>query len=400
MILLLQAQEVFSGYIILNGVAMAIGFSMSLAVFLISWNAVQYTNNNCLLILGIATLPIGALGFIYCLLNQNIYAYEINQGMLPELWMLTRMLEAASILLALYLREKAQIYSKYWVLLLYILITVLILMFSFVEGVHINRFAPAVLLLSSAIYLYKKRLSYNKNILHLLMYAIIVAVVVNLMNATNSSNDLRLVLLIQYLLLASYYFIYRIIVVKTIKEPFAMVFMDAKQNEQRLFEEYQICRNEANIDGLTGVYNHRYLYEQIDKEKKRSDRFNTGFSLILMDLDRFKSINDEYGHLIGDEVLRGVARIIASSTRETDIVGRYGGEEFLIILPGTKLDEAYTVAEKIRAAIDRARFVKDIHITISGGLAQYHGEPASELISLADKNLYYAKETGRNRNIM
>ena len=179
-----------------------------------------------------------------------------------------------------------------------------------------------------------------------------------------------------------------------------MVFMDAKQNEQRLFEEYQICRNEANIDGLTGVYNHRYLYEQIDKEKKRSDRFNTGFSLILMDLDRFKSINDEYGHLIGDEVLRGVARIIASSTRETDIVGRYGGEEFLIILPGTKLDEAYTVAEKIRAAIDRARFVKDIHITISGGLAQYHGEPASELISLADKNLYYAKETGRNRNIM
>ncbi len=397
---MLQAQEVFSGYIILNGVAMAIGFSMSLAVFLISWNAVQYTNNNCLLILGIAALPIGALGFIYCLLNQNIYAYEINQGMLPELWMLTRMLEAASILLALYLREKAQIYSKYWVLLLYILITVLILMFSFVEGVHINRFAPAVLLLSSAIYLYKKRLSYNKNILHLLMYAIIVAVVVNLMNATNSSNDLRLVLLIQYLLLASYYFIYRIIVVKTIKEPFAMVFMDAKQNEQRLFEEYQICRNEANIDGLTGVYNHRYLYEQIDKEKKRSDRFNTGFSLILMDLDRFKSINDEYGHLIGDEVLRGVARIIASSTRETDIVGRYGGEEFLIILPGTKLDEAYTVAEKIRAAIDRARFVKDIHITISGGLAQYHGEPASELISLADKNLYYAKETGRNRNIM
>ncbi len=397
---MLQAQEVFSGYIILNGAAMAIGFSMALAVFLISWNAVQYTNNNCLLILGIAALPIGALGFIYCLLNQNIYAYEINQGMLPELWMLTRMLEAASILLALYLREKAQIYSKYWVLLLYILITVLILMFSFVEGVHINRFAPAVLLLSSAIYLYKKRLSYNKNILHLLMYAIIVAVVVNLMNATNSSNDLRLVLLIQYLLLASYYFIYRIIVVKTIKEPFAMVFMDAKQNEQRLFEEYQICRNEANIDGLTGVYNHRYLYEQIEKEKKRSDRFNTGFSLVLMDLDRFKSINDEYGHLIGDEVLRGVARIIASSTRETDIVGRYGGEEFLIILPGTKLDEAYTVAEKIRAAIDRARFVKDIHITISGGLAQYHGEPASELISLADKNLYYAKETGRNRNIM
>ena len=397
---MLQAQEVFSGYIILNGVAMAIGFSMSLAVFLISWNAVQYTNNNCLLILGIAALPIGALGFIYCLLNQNIYAYEINQGMLPELWMLTRMLEAASILLALYLREKAQIYSKYWVLLLYILITVLILMFSFVEGVHINRFAPAVLLLSSAIYLYKKRLSYNKNILHLLMYAIIVAVVVNLMNATNSSNDLRLVLLIQYLLLASYYFIYRIIVVKTIKEPFAMVFMDAKQNEQRLFEEYQICRNEANIDGLTGVYNHRYLYEQIEKEKKRSDRFNTGFSLVLMDLDRFKSINDEHGHLIGDEVLRGVARVIASSTRETDIVGRYGGEEFLVILPGTKLDEAYTVAEKIRAAIDRARFVKDIHITISGGIAQYHGEPASELISLADKNLYYAKETGRNRNIM
>lgn len=397
---MLQAQEVFSGYIILNGAAMAIGFSMALAVFLISWNAVQYTNNNCLLILGIAALPIGALGFIYCLLNQNIYAYEINQKMLPELWMLTRMLEAASILLALYLREKAQIYSKYWVLLLYILITVLILMFSFVEGVHINRFAPAVLLLSSAIYLYKKRLSYNKNILHLLMYAIIVAVVVNLMNATNSSNDLGLVVLIQYLLLASYYFIYRIIVVKTIKEPFAMVFMDAKQNEQRLFEEYQICRNEANIDGLTGVYNHRYLYEQIEKEKKRSDRFNTGFSLVLMDLDRFKSINDEHGHLIGDEVLRGVARVIASSTRETDIVGRYGGEEFLVILPGTKLDEAYIVAEKIRAAIDRARFVKDIHITISGGIAQYHGEPASELISLADKNLYYAKETGRNRNIM
>ncbi|MFA6458686.1 MAG: GGDEF domain-containing protein [Patescibacteria group bacterium] len=159
----------------------------------------------------------------------------------------------------------------------------------------------------------------------------------------------------------------------------------------------------ASIDPLTGLANRRSLDADFDKEIERAKRSHTALSAIFIDLDHFKSVNDEYGHDAGDAVLRFVARKLRTSVRATDVVARWGGEEFVILLSETNLDEAKQVAEKIRANIeeDRSSFdEKEIRITGSFGVAELNlkdGETKEGFIKRADACSYYAKQTGRNR---
>jgi diguanylate cyclase (GGDEF)-like protein len=157
----------------------------------------------------------------------------------------------------------------------------------------------------------------------------------------------------------------------------------------------------ATTDGMTKLYVHRYFQLLLDQEMKRSCRHNKKFSLIMMDIDNFKSFNDTYGHQLGDKVLKDVASAAKKISRSEDIAARYGGEEFVMILPETDSRQAMNLAERIRASVAEIEIPHEnqkLHVTISLGVSTYpdHSDNKEELIHAADAALYTSKNRGKN----
>lgn len=158
----------------------------------------------------------------------------------------------------------------------------------------------------------------------------------------------------------------------------------------------------SSTDGLTGLLNHKTFMERLDQEFRRASRYKSPLSVLMLDLDGFKEINDTYGHIKGDEVLREVGEILKASVRAADIVARYGGDEFSIILPETTKQEAYAVAEKLHRAIREKVFElngKEIRLSISTGISTLSDAHYNyfDMIEEADRAMYMAKQRGRNR---
>ncbi len=174
---------------------------------------------------------------------------------------------------------------------------------------------------------------------------------------------------------------------------------------KELEEKNKILDNLANIDGLTGVYNHRYFQTVLDQEISRSLRYNTSISILMIDIDHFKRINDDFGHQVGDFVLREFSKIIQDNLRKYDILARYGGEEFVVILPESTAEQALIVAEKLRSVVEQTSIQDNrekYQLTASFGVSTCF--PATEdsfnkntLINQADQALYEAKDKGRNQ---
>ena len=157
----------------------------------------------------------------------------------------------------------------------------------------------------------------------------------------------------------------------------------------------------TTVDGLTQIFNKRYFMETLEREISRAQRYQRALSLIMFDLDHFKSVNDTYGHLAGDYVLKHLAGVIKNRIRREDVLARYGGEEFAIILPEIDHQHALVFAEKIRRLVERTSFNFEntaLPITISVGVSTATADVAGpdELIRLADEKLYEAKAAGRN----
>jgi diguanylate cyclase (GGDEF)-like protein len=153
----------------------------------------------------------------------------------------------------------------------------------------------------------------------------------------------------------------------------------------------------ANTDGLTGIFNRRHALMRFQEELERAKRLHRELSCIILDIDHFKSVNDTYGHLAGDEVLKEVTDCVKHSIRSYDIFGRYGGEEFLVIMPDATLEEAKSLAERIRNAI-KVHTIQDIKVTVSLGVTHYRSSDnvVDDIIKRADECLYEAKSAGRN----
>jgi diguanylate cyclase len=180
--------------------------------------------------------------------------------------------------------------------------------------------------------------------------------------------------------------------------------LDSSATVVRLRREVEVARHEATRDALTDIVNRRGFDLEIARQVAEAERAGTRISVLLGDIDHFKEFNDRHGHLLGDQLLQGVARTIVGCLRTQDLVARYGGEEFAVILPNTGLVDAIKVAVRIKKAIGASRLVtrnrnRDLgSVTMSIGVAEMRrGEPASHTMGRADKALYRAKAAGRNR---
>ena len=165
---------------------------------------------------------------------------------------------------------------------------------------------------------------------------------------------------------------------------------------------YERIEKVALTDNLTGVYTRRYFFERFEEEVKRAKIRKINLSFLILDVDFFKSFNDHYGHLTGDQILKEIGVILKASIREIDIAGRYGGEEFCVVLPETDTEGSILAAERIRLAVEKTSikaYDATVQITVSIGVATLpvHASTATELLDKADWALYRAKKSGRNR---
>jgi diguanylate cyclase (GGDEF)-like protein len=158
----------------------------------------------------------------------------------------------------------------------------------------------------------------------------------------------------------------------------------------------------AATDGLTGLWNHRRMHDLLAEEMRRSSRYHRALSALMLDVDSFKAFNDTYGHPNGDQLLRRIAGVLHNNVRTVDHLGRYGGEEFLVILPETTKDDACRLAERIRSEVEAHATVTidevTVHRTVSVGVASYPEDALNpaELVQRADEALYRAKRAGKN----
>lgn len=179
-------------------------------------------------------------------------------------------------------------------------------------------------------------------------------------------------------------------------ESVADIFASSIQNAQYV----ERIRHLSYLDGLTGIFNRRFFEMRITEEMERARRSRSGMALVITDIDQFKKINDEFGHLLGDEVLRQVSSLFHQQLRKIDVVCRYGGEEFAVLLSNTNAEHALGVAEKLRRMVESWNFPGVPRtVTISAGIAIFpeHGANRDELVQAADVGLYSAKQSGRNR---
>ncbi|MCP4135826.1 MAG: diguanylate cyclase [bacterium] len=189
-----------------------------------------------------------------------------------------------------------------------------------------------------------------------------------------------------------------------------IIFFLISRLSRKLSDAYRVIEKLSVTDELMQIYNRRYFRTRLDEEIQRTKRFKRHLSLLLIDIDHFKKVNDVHGHQAGDDVLVGVASILKNNVRKVDIIARYGGEEIVVILPETDKSGAYSAAEKIRKVIENHTFDisggKKLSVTASFGVSSLEmipdesDEKSKQIIKLADDALYKAKEEGRNRVVL
>ena len=197
--------------------------------------------------------------------------------------------------------------------------------------------------------------------------------------------------------------IFNVTVNKSIYDEEYAEYVVTLNNITQLHQQKQTLEYQANHDNLTGLYNRQKINKELDKEINRHNRYKQDIAIIMLDIDHFKQVNDTYGHDVGDEVLISMAELAMQHIRNTDILARWGGEEFMLLLPEISLDEAKLVAEKLRKDIENTCLtaIKACHITSSFGVTIFkEDDNKTSFLKRVDEALYEAKETGRNQVIV
>lgn len=174
---------------------------------------------------------------------------------------------------------------------------------------------------------------------------------------------------------------------------------EAFLHRKMLLEKNLLLEELVEKDAMTGLYNHYTSLQKLSKEIEHTNKTGYPLSVVLIDIDDFKKINDLYGHLVGDEVLKKFSEVMLNNSRSIDKVGRCGGDEFIIILPNTDIEGAKLLSEKIKMELSKTVIESNLSITVSGGISQYNNESVDELIKVTDDKLYKAKKSGKNQFI-
>ncbi|WP_297424010.1 GGDEF domain-containing protein [Clostridium sp.] len=402
-------------YLLFHTVAEIFSICIAFTMFLMTWNSAKYINNKYLIIVGIAYLFIGVLDLFHTMSYKGIRIFKDYDYYANQLWIAARYFESIVLMLSFaYIKSKKQV-NVYLIFGIYTIITAVLMLsifwwkifpVCFVKGQGLTQFKIiseyiiCTILLIAILLLTKNKDVFDKKVYKYLCLSMISAIISEFSFTLYRDNYGFYNLIGHYFKIFSFYLIYKVIIAKGINEPYEIIFREMKQKEQILFAQNCLLKNQATIDGLTGLYNHRYIYDRLEEEIKHCSRNKCTFAVMILDIDHFKRINDTYGHLTGDKILRDLAAILRENIGQTDLVGRYGGEEFLIMLTDTSLGDGFEVAEKIRTVVEKMEFVKNIHLTISIGIEEYSGDKVSELIEKADCKLYQAKNSGRNKTVM
>lgn len=397
-------------YLLFHSIAEIFSICIAFTIFSITWNSKAFIKNNFLMIIGIAYLFIGILDLLHTLSYKGMNIFTDYDYYANQLWIATRFLESITLFISFLILNYKKKIDTYIVFIVYLIVTTMIILsifywrifpICFIDGTGltpfkvISEYIISLILIISLAFSYYYRSTFDKRIYNYIVVSILFTIFSEMAFTFYVSNYGFSNIVGHFFKIISFYFIYKALIEKGIKEP-----------NNSIFKELQ---NQVNTDGLTGLFNHRYLYEKLEDEVRRSLRTKISFSVIIFDIDHFKSVNDQFGHLKGDEALVAISNTISQLTRNTDIVGRYGGEEFMVILPHTDIKNGFIVAEKVREGISKMDlFNNDTQITVSAGIAHFNSAYIRDelpsistlvvnLVDAADQNLYKAKTEGRNR---
>jgi diguanylate cyclase (GGDEF)-like protein len=342
------------------------GIFVGWSIFTITWHSRKRLDNDYLLFLGIAFLFISILDVLHTLAYKGMGVFPDYDANLPtQLWIAARYLQGFSLLIApVFLHRKLPVYGQivaYNAISLAIITLIFLGGFPicFVEGSGLTPFKIfsehiiCILLIVSAALLVKNQQNFERQVLHWLVGSLAFMVISELaftfyVSVYGLSN------LVGHLCkLISLVLLYLIVVYRGIERPQNLLFHDLQRREQELQQALVEVQRLATMDELTGLYNRRHFYTLINQEILRSQRYHSPFSVILLDLDKFKEINDVFGHLEGDRVLQWVADCCRSTLRKVDCAARLGGDEFVILLPEADEMAASATVERLRIKISR-----------------------------------------------
>jgi diguanylate cyclase (GGDEF)-like protein len=402
-------------YILFHSLSEIFSIVIGCSIFILAWNSRRRLDDDSLLFLGIAYLFVSGLDLIHTLAYKGMGVFPgYDVDLSTQLWIVARYVQALSMLIfPLFLRRKLNVYLTflgYGVVTSLFLWTIFAGIFPacFVEDVGLTPFKKvseyiiSLIFVVSAVVLFRKREAFDPKVMSWLIGSLVLTIGAELVftfyiSVYDFSN-----LLGHFLKIVAFYLIYKAITEMGLEKPHQLLFRNLKQSETALRNALEEVERLAITDSLTGLYNHRHLFELSGREFQRAHRYQLPLSVMMVDIDEFKRVNDTHGHAIGDQVLQGVAECCRKELREVDVIGRYGGDEFVALLPETGLSAACQVAERLRKSI--AEKVLDtkagqITVTVSLGIAVLDDEHLTPetLIDRADQALYVAKHNGRNR---
>lgn len=411
---LLYISSLYS-YLLFHTIAEIFSICIAFTVFLIAWNSSRYIKNNYFMMVGISFLFIGLLDLFHTMSYEGMQIFKDYDYYANQLWIAARYFESIILLLSfIFVRSKKEV-NRYVIFSVYTLVTTILMLSIFVWGIFpvayiegegltlfkkYSEYIICSILLVSITMLYINKNAFEVEIYKYLTVSMIFTIISELAFTIYIDNYGFSNLVGHYFKIFSFFLIYKVIIVKGIQEPYEVIFREMKQSEQKLFEQNVILKELATVDGLTELYNHRYIYDCLEEKSRQWESNQSSFVVLLLDIDHFKNINDTYGHLIGDKILKELSSILREKTRQTDVVGRYGGEEFFIMLVDTTLNEGFALAEELRQVLESREFLRTIRLTVSIGIEEYKGGKVTELLEKADQKLYIAKKSGRNQTIM
>ena len=378
-------------------------------IFVIAINSKKYISNKYIYFVGISCLFVGFLDLLHTLSYKGMNIFTDYDFYANQVWIATRYMESLTFLFGFYFLGKNRKFNEVTVYLGYLAITVLVILsiFSwkifpvcFVEGEGltlfkiVSEYLICSILITSLFLLRKLKAHFHEKIYFFMICSIVFTVASELFFTFYISNYGISNLVGHYFKIISYIFIYKAIVETGIREPFNLIFRELAEKQEKL-------EALSTQDSLTGLLNRRAFLEKCRYEMGRASRHGISHGLILGDIDGFKKINDTQGHVFGDLVLRTVADIFNRNLRAQDSVCRWGGEEFLILVPDCNEEDAGTVAEKLRSAVENHLFPQGatrVDCSISFGVAELNTSMSlEESIQVADGNLYHSKQAGKNR---